>query len=186
MAKSFIGTIQFPAAIRPTGGQPLDDRVVVNSYEDLLAKDTFGTAVYDGMIVAIKGTNKVYALVNAKQYITEPNDSFWERVGGDGFGTINAENFSAAKKLATADNKGQIIYVLNSEKDAENTGITYGSGLYYVVGDNTLLKLAQSSTSGDINDTVNDLVKRVAVLEEKQTNDDDVIHMITGDDVDNA
>lgn len=185
MAKSYTGSIKLAATIKPTGNQPLDDRVVVNSYSDLLDATTFGTAVYKGMLVAIAGTNQVYSLVNDEHFLAGSGvvESDWERVGGDGYGVITTENYSSALTLATQENIGQIIYVENDEEDTDNTGITYNRGLYVVVGEDTLLKLAESSASGDIEEDVKNILIRLASVENKQKNDDDNIHIIGGDDI---
>ena len=52
MAKLFTGKASFGFAFNQTGAQPLDDRSVVQSYAELLKADTFGAAIYNGMIVA--------------------------------------------------------------------------------------------------------------------------------------
>lgn len=173
MGKLFNGSINLAATIRPTGNQPLDDRVVVESLNDLFSKSTFGTAVYKGMLVAVAGTNEVYALVNDKPFIEggEITHDCWKPIS-EGYGVITADNYSASLNLATENNKGQIIYVLNEETASD---ITYGSGLYVVIGNGNLLKLAESAASGDIQQQVNNLETRVTNIEQSIT--------ISGDDL---
>lgn len=172
MGKIFNGQINLASTIHPTGSQPLDDRVVVASFDDLLNINTFGTAVYKGMLVVVSGTNNVYALVDETPFLNNGTVTAdcWKPVS-EGYGVITAENYSNALTLATDSNKGQIIFVLSEETipDPENGDITYGSGLYVVVGNATLLKLAESSASGDIQEQVNNLTLRVTNIENSIT-----------------
>ena len=60
MAKIFEGAIKLASTIQQTGAQPLDDRVVVAKVSDLY--NSFGTAIYNGMLVAVAETGDVYML----------------------------------------------------------------------------------------------------------------------------
>jgi hypothetical protein len=66
MAKYFNGSIEFPSALLPSGTQPLDDRTVVKTFNDLLDKNTFlvngSAATYPGMSVSVIDENKIYVL----------------------------------------------------------------------------------------------------------------------------
>lgn len=182
MGKLFKGAIKLASTIQPTGNQPLDDRCVVSSYSDLLAKSTFGTAVYLGMQVAIAGTSNVYILVNTDGFLGDRDvlDSDWGKVSGEGYGSVSADTYNTALSLATTDNIGQIIYAVNNYEDGDDK---YDAGAYIVTGNGTLQKLAQSSASGNIEADLASLTTRVSTLETKQETDDNTIHMLTGDDI---
>ena len=94
---------------------------------------------------------------------------------GSGTGSITAENYSAAKELATADNIGQIIFVLNDETSTtelapESTEdnpvyVVYTAGPYIVTGASAVAKLGTTSASGDIAGDVETLKGKVGDLE---------------------
>lgn len=80
MAKIFKGDVNFGFVINQTGAQPLDSRSVVQSYAELLKAETFGTAIYNGMVVATIDEQKVYMLVDkTKATIAEG----WKEIGAD-------------------------------------------------------------------------------------------------------
>lgn len=92
---------------------------------------------------------------------------------GSGNGSVTAENYSAAKGLATADNVGQLVYVLNdetstSEYDENNEAVVYSKGPYVVTGAGTVAKLGTTSASGDIAGDVESLKGDVATLLDEQ------------------
>ncbi len=60
MSKTFEGTIRFPSSFNVESTSPLDDRLVVDSYDDL----TNGSISYpyQGMVVNIKGTSELWIL----------------------------------------------------------------------------------------------------------------------------
>ena len=93
MAKLFNGKILFASALQPSGAQPLDDRSVVQSFNDLINSDTFvvngASAAYNGMIVSVLDEQKSYMLVN-KEDITNKNS--WIAVGS-GNGSIAVETY---------------------------------------------------------------------------------------------
>ena len=171
MAKLFNGKIQFASALQPSGAQPLDDRSVVQSFNDLINSDTFvvngASAAYNGMIVSVLDEQKSYMLVN-KEDIT--NKDSWVAVGS-GNGSIAVETYAEAIAMATSDNIGQVIYVKNeSEYDAdgeegEGVAVKYDAAPYIVIGAGELMKLAASTASGDINSEVAGLKTRVSELE---------------------
>jgi hypothetical protein len=80
MAKIFNGKVLFASAMQPTGAQPLDDRVVVQSYSDLVDTTTFGDAKYLGMIVGVVDESKLYMLTNTD--VTA--DGAWKEIGAGG------------------------------------------------------------------------------------------------------
>ena len=166
MAKLFNGSINFPSTMTPTGAQPLDDRTVVQSLTDLFAADTFGTALYNGMLVAVVDEQRVFMLVDKTKKTSEEG---WVAVGS-GNGSIAVETYAEAVALATDDNIGQIIYVkTESEYDADGEGegaaVTYDIAPYIVIGEGALMKLSTSSASGDIESDVAALLNKVANLE---------------------
>ena len=89
---------------------------------------------------------------------------------GSGTGSITAENYTAAKALATDDNKGQLIYVLSeetstTEKDENDEFIVYSAGPYVVTGANAVSKLGTTSASGDLAGDVETLKGNVSTLQ---------------------
>ena len=144
MSKIFTGNIALASAIRPTGAQPLDDRTVVQSLDDLYS--SLGTAVYNGMVVYVVDETSLYILVDKSKIDTPAG---WKKVDGNGNGTITAESYTKACDLATADNIGQIIYVTAEEPSGN---VTYTAGPYIVTGEGTISKIGTTSASGDISE----------------------------------
>ena len=92
---------------------------------------------------------------------------------GSGNGSVTADNYTAAKGLATADNVGQLIYVTSdetseTETDEEGNAIIYTKGPYVVSGAGTVSKLGTTSASGDISGDVESLKGDVATLIDEQ------------------
>ena len=167
MAKLYNGMIPFASAIKPTGGQPLDDRTVVQSFADLLAEDTFGLAKYNGMLVAVIADEQVYMLVDETNSTSE---EAWVAVGS-GNGSLAVETYGEAVALATNDNIGQVIYVKTKSsydadgEEGEGVAIEYDAAPYIVIGAGQLQKLAASTASGDLDSDVAALKTKVATLE---------------------
>ena len=85
MPKTFNGAIKFPSNFDVQATRPLDDRLVVDSYDDLIN----GSIVYpyQGMVVNIKGTSELWILKT--QGIKEShNIKNWELVTGSGGGSV--------------------------------------------------------------------------------------------------
>ena len=141
MAKKYNGTINFASALRPTGAQPLDDRMVVQSLTDLMSVSTFeangASAAYNGMMVAVLEEQKVFMLIDAAKLTDEKS---WISVGS-GNGSLSVNTLDEAKALATVDNRGQIIFVINE------------NATYVVTGAATVMKLAASTA-----DSIDELV----------------------------
>ena len=156
MSKIFTGNIALASAIRPTGAQPLDDRTVVQSLDDLYS--SLGTAVYNGMVVYVVDETSLYILVDKSKIDTPAG---WKKVDGNGNGTITAESYTKACDLATADNLGQIIYVTAEETSGS---VTYTTGPYIVTGEGTISKIGTTSASGDISGDVEQLKADVTGL----------------------
>ena len=85
MAKKLNGSIPFAPMFKPTGGQPLDDRVVVAKIADLHDKATFGDTSYRGMMVVVDEDNNVYVLTDEVKYRageSTTGSSAWKCIGG--------------------------------------------------------------------------------------------------------
>ena len=164
MAKIFNGKVLFASAMQPTGAQPLDDRVVVQSYSDLVDVTTFGDAKYLGMIVGVVDDSKLYMLTNTD--VTA--EGAWKEIGAGG--AVSVETYAEAVALATDENIGQVIYVkTKSSYDADGEGegeaVEYDAAPYIVIGEGALQKLAASTASGDIEGDVAELTTKVSGLE---------------------
>ena len=81
MPKTFDGTIKFPSNFDVQATRPLDNRLVVDSYDDLTNGSI--TYPYQGMVVNIKGTSELWILktqgVEASHHLEN-----WELVTGSG------------------------------------------------------------------------------------------------------
>ena len=85
MPKTFNGAIKFPSNFDVQATRPLDDRLVVDSYDDLINGSI--AYPYQGMVVNIKGTSKLWILKT--QGIKESHDiKNWELVTGSGGGSV--------------------------------------------------------------------------------------------------
>ena len=174
MAKLFDGKKLFASAIKPTGGQPLDDRTVVSAFSDLTNASTFvvngSSAAYKGMLVAVIEDQQVYMLVDETKITSE---DAWVAVGS-GNGSLSVETYAEAVALATNDNIGQIIYVkttssFDADGEGEGEAIEYAAAPYIVIGEGQLQKLAASEASGDLDSAVAELKTKVAALEGDMT-----------------
>ena len=169
MSKLYTGSIGFSVGIVQKGAVPLDDRSVVQSFNDLLNSETFGLSAYEGMLVAVVDDQQVYMLVDKANSTSEES---WVAVGS-GNGSLAVETYAEAIELATADNIGQIIYVkTNSSYDpdgeeGEASATQYEAAPYIVIGAGTLQKLAASTASGNIEGDVAELKTKVSSLETK-------------------
>ena len=83
MPKTFNGAIKFPSNFDVQATRPLDDRLVVDSYDDL----TNGSIVYpyQGMVVNIKGTSELWILLTSGIEASHHKEN-WELVTGSGSG----------------------------------------------------------------------------------------------------
>lgn len=105
---------------------------------------------------------------------------------GSGTGSITAENYTAAKALATADNIGQIIFALNEETSttekvpgSETEFVVYSAGPYVVTGAGSVAKLGTTSASGDLAGDVETLKGNVSTLQESVEDLEDAIDKIS-------
>jgi hypothetical protein len=87
MSKIYRGTIKFGGEFQPTAGQPLDDRLIVNSFNDLISPNTFKVdedpdgdrTWYVGMIVSVLTENAVYMLIGADPTVS----TNWKKINPD-------------------------------------------------------------------------------------------------------
>ena len=164
MAKIFNGKVLFASAMQPTGAQPLDDRVVVQSYSDLVDVTTFGDAKYLGMIVGVVDDSKLYMLTN----IDVTAEGAWKEIGAGG--AVSVETYAEAVALASDENIGQVIYVktkssYDADGEGEGVAVEYDAAPYIVIGTGSLQKLAASTASGDIEGDVAELTTKVSNIE---------------------
>lgn len=153
-------TFSLGAGFNITGQEPIDSRLTVSVLSDLTSSATWeGVGLYNGLTVSVQEDGSLWVLKNRDEYTNSDN---WIKVGSDGSGSITAENYSAAVALATADNIGQLIYVLNEEG-------SYTAGPYVVSGAGAISKLGTTSATGDIEGDVEKLKGDVSTLQGKVT-----------------
>lgn len=164
--------LDWAMSFQRTGQFPIDRSGWFNSYADAVAyakgdksdERGLGGTRYIGQIISVVENDevKIYKILT---------DNTLEEVGaGKGLGSVTAENYTGALGLATADNIGQIIYVKSAETIEETK---YDAGAYIVSGAGTVMKLAQSSASGDVAGDIADLQQSVSdVKKDVSTNKD--------------
>ena len=88
MPKTFNGSIDFTTNFNVQTTKPLDNRLVVDSYEDL----TNGSieAPYQGMVVNIKGTSELWILKTSGIAASHDPEN-WELVTGSGSGSSSSK-----------------------------------------------------------------------------------------------
>lgn len=156
-----LAVISLPKSYQRSRQIPLDPTQVFASYEDAEAyargTSRFGDIAFAGQLVSVIDTTEssvtVYKIGMESELI---------EVGGVSKYSEEATNYSDAKSMATADNKGQIIDVAQEE---EISGVTYSSGFYIVTGEGEIAKLGTTSASGDVEGDVENLKGRVGTLE---------------------
>ena len=175
MGKSYLPDGQgaiFKNIIRFAGGTPLDGRAVVDTFSDIegdkykvLFTHEGVASYYEGMLVVTKDTGKVYVLTTEgvfKEVTPDLNKVL---------GSKSVNTYAEAHALATSTNIGQIIYVKNDSlydadgEEGEGAAIEYKKAPYIVTGSGQLQKLAASTASGNIENDVDALEKRVENLE---------------------
>lgn len=175
MGKSYLPDGQgavFKNIIRFAGGTPLDGRAVVDTFSDIegdkykvLFTHEGVASYYEGMLVVTKDTGKVYVLTTEgvfKEVTPDLNKVL---------GSKSVDTYAEAHALATSTNIGQIIYVKNDSsfdadgEEGEGAAIEYKKAPYIVTGSGQLQKLAASTASGNIENDVDALEKRVENLE---------------------
>ena len=174
-----VPTLDWALSFKRTGKFPLDLSSWFDSYADAVAyakgdgtdKRKLGGSRIIGQILSVVENNevKIYKILA---------DSTLEEVGaGKGLGSVTAENYTEATGLATADNIGQIIYVKSTETIGETT---YGAGAYIVSGLGTVMKLAQSSASGDVAGDIAHLQQSVTDIKRDVSTNKDAIAAVNG------
>ena len=174
-----LAVISLPKSYQRSRQIPLDPTQVFASYEDAQAyasgTSRYGDIAYVGQVVSVVDTEVSSVTV----YKIGMNAELIE-VGGVSKYSETANNYSAAKAMATADNKGQIIDVVNEE---EISGTTYSSGFYIVTGEGEVAKLGTTSASGDLSGDVENLKGRVGTLETNFSAMTEYLYWETDDDL---
>lgn len=153
------GAINFGSNFNIGAKGPIDARQKVQFIADLTTAWTEDIPAYKDMVVACEEDHCLYILT-ADDATKSEN---WKKIGDDVKVALSAENYTAAKALATADNVGQIISV-TTEETIE--GVNYTSGLYIVTGAGEVAKLGTTTASGDIAGDVATLKGDVSTLKE--------------------
>ena len=184
--------LDWAMSFQRTGQFPIDRSGWFNSYADAVAyakgdksdERGLGGTRYIGQIISVVENNevKIYKIVIDPAAGVDkkgvPVGGKLEEVGaGKGLGSVTAENYTEATGLATADNIGQIIYV----KSPETVGETkYDVGAYIVSGVGTVMKLAQSSASGDVTGDIAHLQQSVSDIKRDVSTNKDAIAAVNG------
>ena len=126
MAKLYTGNINFSVGIKQKGAVPLDDRTVVETFNDLLNSETFGLSAYEGMLVAVMETQKVYMLVDKNNSTSEES---WVVVGNND--TKNTAGSSESKEK---------LYLIGAPEQTESGTTTYSNSNIYVSGETLYVK----------------------------------------------
>ena len=193
MAKIFGGDVNFGFVINQTGAQPLDSRSVVKNYTELLKAETFGTALYNGMTVALVDEQKVFMLIDKTKATVAAG---WKEIGGTE--TKTADDYSKAVELSKNLVVGQLIKVEKEyiENAGESDEVIYQKGFYIVEGSGIISALSTSTGSDDeigalssrvttLEGSVNTLEGSVNTLEETVRGDiknlQDLTGIVTGD-----
>lgn len=151
------GAINFGSNFNIGAKGPIDAREKVQFIADLTTAWTEDIPAYKDMVVACAEDDCLYILT-ADDATRSEN---WKKIGDDVKIALSAENYTAATKLATADNIGQIISVTTEETIA---GVNYTAGLYIVTGAGEVAKLGTTTASGDIAGDVAKLKGDVSTL----------------------
>ena len=147
MAKLYTGNINFSVGIKQKGAVPLDDRTVVETFNDLLNSETFGLSAYEGMLVAVMETQKVYMLVDKNNSTAAES---WTDVGGLSEKDIENElnKIDEIEKIVT----GHTETIETIQKQLSST-VNYGNALeissgtvnVLVAKDNNYLKINEEN-----------------------------------------
>lgn len=142
MAKLFNGSINFPSTMKPTGAQPLDDRAVVDAFSALTDNSTFGSAKYDGMIVAVVEDQKAYMLVDSDNS-TLPES--WVCLGANADVNIDDDYINQLIEFYLSDND----YATKDDITVKDVKNSEGS----LIGKNGVVDLSNTYyTRGEIDD----------------------------------
>ena len=162
----------------PTGKFPVIAKRAFPTLADAQAyvDDVNGSATEGIVITVTQDTNEKNNGIYLVKSIGDGVTSGELVPAGSGNGSVTATNYTAAKKLATSDNVGQLVYVLNDETSATETdengdAVVYTKGPYVVSGAGVVAKLGTTSASGDIAGDVETLKGDVATLLDEQIKD---------------
>lgn len=157
------GAISFGSNFNIGAKGPIDARMRVEHVADLTTVWTTDIPAYVGMMVAVMDSGSIYVLTKDDATV----EANWKEIGSNPEIVLKAENYSAAKELATANNIGQIVSVANEEAIS---GVTYTAGLYVVTGASEVAKLGTTSASGDLAGDVTKLKGDVSTIKETVDN----------------
>lgn len=92
-------TFSLAAGFNITGQQPIDSRLVVDNVADLYLADTWsGVGLYNGLVVAIKSTGKLFVLKDRDNYTATAS---WVAVGGD----VSADLLTLTGRVSAIETK---------------------------------------------------------------------------------
>lgn len=85
MAKKYTSGYDLTVdAFDVNGAKPIDTRMVVETYDDLLSRLTFGNTAYEGMIVYVNDSKELYVLkTKPTKPTTWSRDIVWEKIGNN-------------------------------------------------------------------------------------------------------
>ena len=152
-----------PGGFNIQSGEPIDSRMYVADITHIYSAENWKKVKpYPGLIVSAPN-GEVRICVNADYTL----ESSWKKIGG---GAVSVATYAEAIELATQDNIGQVIYVSTSSEydpdgDGEGAPQTYDAAPYIVTGNDTLMKLAASTASGDVTSDITALQTRVSNVE---------------------
>lgn len=144
------GTTNITSARNITTAAPYDVRTVVDTYDDLFVKSTFGlSSMYIGMPVTTLDTQEIYILTK-KPGLRDNEEKYrknisWKKIGGSEFkpedyveyyqSQLGAKVLSSADDLSTITSpyEGQFAVVKDNPDTSENESGLY---VYVVSGDN--------------------------------------------------
>lgn len=175
MGKTYIdaatGTADIIKSRNISVAAPYDVRTVVDTYDDLFVKSTFGlSSMYIGMPVITLDTQEIYILT--KKPSSRDNDEkykkniVWKKIGGSEFkpedyveyykSQLGAKVLSSADDLSTIDSpyEGQFAVVKDNPNTSENESGIY---VYVVSGDTANWMKVISGTgagSGDVESVI--------------------------------
>ena len=153
----------------------IDNRHIINPHVDRVNGDTqelshfFDTLnqnhpLYEKYKDKIEELSKGILVINNDSedpsiYIKDTNGDI-VKISGNGSMTVDTAEEAISE--STTNNIGQLIYI---KEDSTFEGIDYSEGLYVVVEEHSLMKLAISTPSGDVSSDVAKLQGKVGIIE---------------------
>ncbi len=156
-----------------SGKAPVINKRIFDKLSDAQAfADDYNDSAIEGLILSVvaddnEKNNGIYFVERIKKS-ADDKDSSLIKVGSNEASAV--ETYSEAIDLATNDSIGQVIYVkTKSSYDADGEGdseaVEYEAGPYIVIGEKSLMKLAASSASGDIEGEIIELKNKINTTE---------------------